>query len=529
VKKRKTRRRATDVGYVLDALAAVEDAVVVVDGEVRLVYANPSAVALFGPGALSGEPSRWVEEHGLYRADGTTPFVAEALPMRRALEGHTSRDVAMVVKNARRPQGVQLLVCCAPIADRDAGGAWGAAYLLHEVTPAAVDAWLAAVGPLRARVVLEAEQQRKAILDNIRDMAWLKDAAGRFVAVNQASVDMYRRPLEAWIGATDYDVYPREVAERFRADDAEVMKLGAQRCVEEKIVDSDGREHWLETIKAPVFGEGGEIIGTTGTARDITERKRVAEQLRSANDELERRVTERTRALAEAQQALVRRERLAVLGSLAGGVAHQLRNPLGAIMNATAIITHHLRSSPSPEVAEAIRVTQEEIRHADSIIRGLLEYARVRTPNRQPTSIAELIEGVLRSQAIPERVEVRREIHYDAELLVDADQIHSALSNLVLNALDAMPDGGALVVEVTADAERVTIAVEDTGAGAGRVLGERLFEPLLTTASEGMGLGLPTARAFVEAHGGTLVSVAVPSGARFEIRLPLRDSIEPAR
>ncbi len=251
----------------------------------------------------------------------------------------------------------------------------------------------------------------------------------------------------------------------------------------------------------------------------------------SSGDELEElgqtfnRMTEqlrhRTRELADAQQVLLRHERLAVLGQLAGGVAHQIRNPLGAIMNAASILGRHLGSGAHPDAAESLRVIGEEIRHANVIITGLLDFARVHTPKRQPTAMSDVIDRVLGSQPLPDSIRVQRAIGEVPRLSVDADLIQSALWNVVRNAVEAMPQGGTLGIQVgLADGEVVT-AVTDTGPGISAAVRDHLFEPLHTTKPMGVGLGLLTARNFVEAHGGHLLSVDVPAGARFEIRLPL--------
>ena len=181
--------------------------------------------------------------------------------------------------------------------------------------------------------VAEGERQRQAILDNIPDIAWLKDREGRFLAVNQPFATMAGKACpEDVVGLTDYDVWSADLAARYRTNDEEIMRSGETLRVEEPFVDAHGREGWVETLKTRIVGDAGEVLGTTGIARDITERKRAEAVMRQTYDEIERRVAERTAELARAQEELVRKERLAVLGQLAGGVAHQIRNPLAAIM-----------------------------------------------------------------------------------------------------------------------------------------------------------------------------------------------------
>lgn len=229
----------------------------------------------------------------------------------------------------------------------------------------------------------------------------------------------------------------------------------------------------------------------------------------------------RSAQLAAAQSDLVVKERLATLGQLAGGVAHQIRNPLAAIMNATFVIKRHLPLERHAHVDDAVRVIHEEIRHADAIIAGLLDYARVRAPVRRPTAIGELIDRVLAATLVTPSIALERRIADDLPLFeVDPDHLREVLTNVIRNAVEAMPDGGRLRIDADVDGEALRIAVTDDGKGIAPEIAEHLFEPLRSTKPAGVGLGLVTARAFVEAHGGRIASVPIGRGARFEIRLP---------
>lgn len=501
--------------WVLEAIAAVQhDALVVVDRKGALIYHNPAAERLVGlQRGLSQDQNEWSMMYGVYYPDERTPFPSKDLPLVRALGGVDTSDCAMFVRNEWVPAGIHILLTASTIRDRD-GTIRGAACMFRDIT---------SIRKQEAQL-REGARQMKAILDNIPDIAWLKDEHGRYVAVNQPFVEVVgKTATEDVIGLTDYDLWPPDLARRYRDDDDDVIQSGEHKRIEEPLVDVDGRTRWVETVKTRIVDDVGKVIGTTGIAHDITVRRESEEVMRTARDELEKRVRERTAELAEAQENLVRQERLAILGQLAGGVAHQIRNPLAAIMNATYVLKRHLSPGQHQNVEDAIRIIHDEVRHANIIITGLLDYARVRTPDRHPTSMVDLLERILDADWIPDNIRIERRLPKTNVVLdVDVDQLQGAISNLIRNAIDAMPSGGELLVslDVSRSADEIEITVSDSGAGISPQVRPHLFEPLHSTKPSGIGLGLVTARRFVEAHGGTIFAVEVDRGARFAIRLP---------
>lgn len=152
----------------------------------------------------------------------------------------------------------------------------------------------------------EVTLHHEAVLDNIPDMAWLKDVQSRFIAVNKPFGRVCGWNPEDMVGKTDFDVWPRELAEKYRVDDKHVMESGERKCVEEPVNFPDGRIFWVETIKTPIRDTGGRVIGTAGIARDITSRKVMEEQLKNSREELEIRVKVRTAELAKSNDELHR-------------------------------------------------------------------------------------------------------------------------------------------------------------------------------------------------------------------------------
>jgi PAS domain S-box-containing protein len=255
---------------------------------------------------------------------------------------------------------------------------------------------------------------------------------------------------------------------------------------------------------------------------DISERKREEEEIRQLNSELEKRVVERTRELRETQDQLVLKEKLAILGQMAGSVGHELRNPLAVISNSV----YYLKMA-QPEAKEKIKeyldIIENETRTSDKIISDLLNFARVISVERELVSIPDLVQRVLNRFPPPKDVSVALDFPKDlSNVFVDPHQLEQVLGNLVLNACQAMPDGGHLSITAHLSKRQVGIAVKDTGTGITHENMKKLFEPLFTTKTKGLGLGLAVSQKLAEANDGRIDVESEPSqGSTFTIWLPV--------
>ena len=364
-----------------------------------------------------------------------------------------------------------------------------------------------------------------SIVDHVAHPIFVKNREFRFVLVNKALCTMVGYPADELIGKTDYDFFPKHEADFFRNKDAEMFRTGSPVTIEEEpITNADGQLHFLATTKVPLRDAAGQVTHLVGIIHDITKIKEADETLRNANDKLEMRVAERTRELANANEELLRKERLAVLGQLAGGLAHQLRNPLGVIQNAVSLLARASFDATS-DAKRTLEIISEEVAMANRIITDLLDYARIRPAQPRAAIIRHLVEETLETEP-SQNLEVILDLHADLAALVDAHQVQAALGNVIRNAIEATPDGGKLYVRSWRDSNRVFISVRDTGDGVPARARAKLFEPLVTTKPLGIGLGLSTARALIEnqeSEGqiGTLRHVCPPQGgAEFVIELP---------
>jgi PAS domain S-box-containing protein len=362
-----------------------------------------------------------------------------------------------------------------------------------------------------------------AIIDHVAHPIFVKDRTHQFVLVNRALSQMVGVPEAALLGKTDHDFFPREQADFFLLKDQEVLDQGHEVFIEqEPLTDMQGGRHILTTTKMPLRDSSGTVTHVVGIIHDITRLKEAEEALRLSNEQLDRRVQERTVELAAAQAELVRKERLAVLGQLAGGLAHQIRNPLGAIVNAASLLQRTVGEGTSPQAREALRMLHEEAWRANRIITDLIDYARVRPPARSRVDVRELLEQSVRAQQLPQNIEIRWDLPDPLlHIAIDSEQVLGALGNLIRNAAEAMPGGGTLTLGARRTGEQLCISVHDTGPGLRDEVKERLFQPLVTSKALGLGLGLPTARALVENQGGTLSCLRSDGrGTLFEVLLP---------
>ena len=258
-------------------------------------------------------------------------------------------------------------------------------------------------------------------------------------------------------------------------------------------------------------------------------------QLEQANRNLEIRVFERTEELEEAnaqlleaQNQLIHTEKLAAVGELSAGVAHDLRSPLGAIRNGVYFVKVRLTKSDllstEPRVAESLTIMDECVTQCDKIIGDLLFFTRISPPTYSAVALKSVLESAVSEMVTPEGMTVVKEFGDDeVELQADHDQLVRVFSNLAINAQEAMPEGGTLTIRVKRVGTSAEIAFADTGTGMNHEEMDRLFDPLYTTKIQGTGLGLAVCHQIVTKHNGRLEVVSrVGVGTTFTVKLPLK-------
>jgi PAS domain S-box-containing protein len=262
----------------------------------------------------------------------------------------------------------------------------------------------------------------------------------------------------------------------------------------------DGTFYWVDTTIVPLVGPGGRPEQYVSIRYDVTERKRL-------------------------ESELVRAAQMSLVGELAAGLAHEIKNPLAGIQGTVDILIR--RKDPTDPEREALENVRHEVARIDATVRSILDHARPRALQRAPASLADAVRrAVLLAGDHAEAADLPIRIGFETEddecvVLIDAAQIEDAVLNLVLNALDAIDGEGCIRVRDRIEGATAVVEVEDSGRGIAEADLPRVFNPFFTTRQEGTGLGLPAVRRIARAHGGRVdVESTLGQGATFTIRLP---------
>ncbi|MDQ3667189.1 MAG: ATP-binding protein [Acidobacteriota bacterium] len=372
---------------------------------------------------------------------------------------------------------------------------------------------------------LSAQQQfLRAVVDTSPNPIFVKDWEGRFTLVNKALENAYGRAAENIIGLTEADLDGRhEEIETFVQTDKEVIESLTPKFIpEERLTNlKTGETRSFQTIKVPLKMPGSETVQVLGVATDITDRKR-AEQ-----------------TLQETEEQLRHSQKLEAVGRLAGGIAHDFNNMLTIILGYSELLLHR------KDLNEAWREKIQEIRNAGdraaSLTRQLLAFSRKQVLQPVVFDPNSLIEGLgkMLERLIGDDIQILTLLSPDLKRIhADPGQIEQVVINLVVNARDAMPQGGKIKIE-TANVELdqayadthvaakpgqyVMLAVSDNGSGMDAETKKLIFEPFFTTKAlgKGTGLGLSTVYGIVKQSGGNIwVYSEIGRGTAFKIYLP---------
>lgn len=372
------------------------------------------------------------------------------------------------------------------------------------------------------RKLRKSEEKYRTLVENLNVGVYRvsPDEDGHFIEVNESFAKILGYDIKEDIlklKVVDMYANPQD-RKKFRD---EVFSWGYVKEKELVLRGKDGTLMIASDTATCVYDDDGNPLYIDGILEDITERKKAEKTLKAYSARLEREVAERTKELRDAQEELIRKGKLAVLGQLAGIVGHELRNPLGVIGNSTYFLRMKLEGADDI-VKKHLGIIDLNVERASMIIEELLGFSRARKLQHVPTNINTLLRDALTSLRIPGTIQVTCDLDETMPLaLVDSERMRRVFINLITNAVQAMPEGGTLTLKTFYNGD-INIAVQDTGQGIPEEHVTRIFEPLFTTKARGIGLGLVIAKNIIENHNGTItVESEVGEGTLCMVKLPL--------
>jgi PAS domain S-box-containing protein len=395
-------------------------------------------------------------------------------------------------------------------------------------------------------------QQR--ILAAVRDISARKEAVENLRTVNERLlllinrmplgcifwtpdflIDMWNPAAEAIFGFSEEEMigkgpYGTIVSEETQPEVEKVLNklrkgdLAAHSL--NKNITKTGKTITCEWYNTPVSDLSGNIIGTISMAQDVSERKATEDELAKYRFDLEQLISERTEQLNKAQEELVRKERLAVLGQLTTTVSHEIRNPLGTIANSLYLLRHALQGEEHEALHKPLLLAERNVDRCDGIISDLLDFSRQRKSQKERFAFDTWFAEVLEELAIPAEVQCHLDFASEAAVSADSERLRRVVVNVITNALQALDEkqnsDKTLEIQTRIVDDRCEIRVRDNGPGMSEEILSRIFEPMFSTKNFGVGLGVPIIKNILESHGGEVAYISeVGKGTTVFMYLPL--------
>ena len=289
----------------------------------------------------------------------------------------------------------------------------------------------------------------------------------------------------------------------------------------------------IESVDANLLPihKGELIIGVGCILKDSSQRIKAIQEFEQKNRDLQQKVESTNALLDEVQQKLILSEKLAVMGELAAAIAHEIRNPLNTINSSIYYLNKRLKSS-EPKVEEHLGIIKQEIQRTQKIITNLLEFSRKSNAKQSEIDINEILGQtvvLVENELLIHEIKLNKDLKPVKKCLANSDDIKQIFLNLILNAKDAMPDGGKLSIKTGMRDKRIFIEISDTGKGIPQNMQDKIFDPFFTTKEEkqGVGIGLSIVHSAIERNNGTItVKSSENKGSTFIISLPAGENIK---
>jgi len=351
------------------------------------------------------------------------------------------------------------------------------------------------------REMQESEEMFRMFINTARDLISIKNLKGEYLLVNPQTAHFFKLKPDDFTGKRPIDILPPNAAKLISAHDDEVIK-NPKACSFNEEFEIDGEEFFLNSTRFPLYDFKGDMVGLCVIARDVTEQIHL-------------------------QHQMINTERLAAMGKLAAGVAHELNNPLTGILTFSQDLMESA-DVDDPNIGD-YKLIYDECMRCRQIVRDLLDFARLQKPNRIAVVPAQVIKkaiSLIVNQAIFHNIKFKIDIKDSLpEIMIDPNQIQQVILNLVINAAHAMDYSGTIEIagKYLLRENSIEFSIRDYGCGISEENLKKIFEPFFTTKGrKGNGLGLPAVQTIIDQHSGQLsVDSKVNEGTVFFIKFPV--------
>ena len=379
---------------------------------------------------------------------------------------------------------------------------------------------------LAAQQALASERRYREIFEDAHDAIWIHDSNGNILAGNKAAEELTGYSPKELAGMNVRDFLAEEgisLARQIRRK----LFLGerVEQPYEQRLISKDGTGRIIK-LTTNIIREDGKLTGFQNIARDVTKEKEMQDKLRATYREL----SESHQQLKESQEQLIQAEKLTSLGQLAASIAHEVNNPLSGVLAYTQLLAKKIRGNNIlKEVSlQYLSKMEAELTRSTNLIRHLLDFARQSPPAFRQLNLNDVVNRAFDlavHSAELHHIQTIKELDPTLpSLMADFDQLHQVCTNLILNAIQAMPQGGKLTIRTLVSNGQLKIEIQDTGCGISEKNMRKLFTPFFTTKQEvkGVGLGLAISYGIIQRHHGRIeVQSQEGEGTTFTICLPL--------
>ena len=355
-----------------------------------------------------------------------------------------------------------------------------------------------------------------SLLDSIPDIIFFKDINGVYLGCNLPFAELVEKSRDEIVGKTDYDFFDKEIADFFRKYDKSMLEVCKSQQNEEWITYPDGKMKLFDTLKTPYWGPDGTLIGLLGISRDITERKRVENEIKLKNEELLKLNIEKDKFFSI--------------------IAHDLRSPFTGFLGLTEVMARNVHNLTMKQIQDFAVNIKTSASNLFRLLNNLLEWSQIQkgivvfSPSRVNFyTLADECVNLIKEAALSKEIEIELNVPIDLVLYADKNMLQTVIRNFVSNAIKFTPKHGKVIISAQSkDEEDIEISIKDTGIGMNQQMIDNLFRIDVRTTRKGTegelstGLGLLLCKEFIEQHDGKIrVESSEGIGTIFNFSLPL--------